>query len=40
MDMSIDKTLEFMVNTESTKCANLSDFEHSFSFLQLPKAIT
>ena len=40
MDMSINNTLEFMVNTESIKCANWSDFEHSSSFLKLPKVIT
>ena len=30
MDMVRENTLELMVKTESTKCANWSDFEHSF----------
>ena len=40
MDMYRENTLELMVNTESTKCADWSDFEHSSSFLLLPKAKT
>ena len=29
MDIARENTLELMVNTESTKCSNWSDFEHS-----------
>ena len=29
MDVSREKTLELMVNTESKKCFHWSDFEHS-----------
>ena len=40
MEMAGKNTLEFMLKTEFTKCANWSDFEYFSSFLQLPKAIT
>ena len=35
MEMARDNTLEVMIETEITKCANLSTLEHTSSFLPL-----
>ena len=40
MYMDRENTVEVIVKTELTECVNWSTFEHSFSFLQLLKAIT